>query len=164
MSVETFECNRCGAKIGMTGPGSGSDDDLSTEDYYDSEVEFHRSGECAPLDKVPAETEPDPRVVGLRLLADALESDPRLDSNIGASAYPFSIRFWAGDRDDVSRTLAAFTEVTGEGVDGDYYRVHGRIGGLYVHVAARASDIGGREVTREQTVFEVEPFLTGVSS
>lgn len=79
MSVETFECMGCGAKIGLTGPGSGSDEDLAAEEYFNSEIEYHQSGECTPIDKI--EVLPDPRaeyIASLLTAAGLLDSKPEL--------------------------------------------------------------------------------------
>lgn len=66
MSMTTYECSRCGAVFGIMGESTGTFDDLEAEDYFDSEVQRHESGECMP-------TPPEPTVEQLRrALADVL--------------------------------------------------------------------------------------------
>jgi hypothetical protein len=45
-TVTTYECRKCGARFGIAGENSGSDEDYAADDYYASEVERHESGEC----------------------------------------------------------------------------------------------------------------------
>jgi hypothetical protein len=35
--------------LGITGPGSGTEDDYAAEEHFDSEVEWHESGKCEPV-------------------------------------------------------------------------------------------------------------------
>lgn len=48
MSADWYTCSRCGAQMGIAGTSTGSDDDYATDDYFESEVERHESGECTP--------------------------------------------------------------------------------------------------------------------
>lgn len=46
MSVETYECDKCGARFGIAGVNTGSDEDYAADDYFNEQVEWHESGEC----------------------------------------------------------------------------------------------------------------------
>ena len=71
MSLETYECSRCGAAFGIAGENTGSDDDYAADEYYASEVEFHESGRCPSKLYQPA-----PVIPGAA--ADALAMSDRL--------------------------------------------------------------------------------------
>jgi len=167
MSADWFKCDRCGAHMGITGPGNGSDDDLAMEEYYDSEVEYHRSGQCTPATVEVAPT-PDPRaeyIAGLRKLADLLVAAPQLSlpEGNGPACYDDLDVHVHNGREEMAAWAALLTDAA-EGVAGSNYEITGRIHGVYISAFTGAASLGGREVTREQTVFEVEPFLSAVSS
>lgn len=48
--MSTFTCDRCGAKFGITdAPETPTDEDREAQGRYDDLVNWHESGECAPL-------------------------------------------------------------------------------------------------------------------
>jgi hypothetical protein len=51
-SVETYECEKCGAMFGIAGSYTGSPEDDAAEEFHREEIQRHESGECvaAPRD------------------------------------------------------------------------------------------------------------------
>lgn len=162
MSVDTYTCSHCGQWLGITGPGSGTDDDFAAEEHYASEVDYHERGECTPVAAVEVAPTPDPRaeyIAGLRALADLLETRTEIPLPMtGTSPYPHSFALWCPSRDQMQAAADAFEDAR-EGADGQAYRVMGKLRGLHVHASATADMLDGHTVTREVESFEVEPFL-----
>jgi hypothetical protein len=109
MSVETYDCRHCGARMGIAGDFS-SDDDYDTQAYFDEEVARHESGACvatAPIEVVPTL---DPRagfISGLQELAELLEWTPDLPlpSKIGTDGE-VAWNVWPSMVDDVTAEVA----------------------------------------------------------
>jgi hypothetical protein len=47
-NLSEYYCDKCDARFAIAGTSTGSDDDAAADDYFDSEVERHESGECSP--------------------------------------------------------------------------------------------------------------------
>jgi hypothetical protein len=45
-SSSNYDCRFCGARFGIAGVFTGSDDDQAAEEFYRSEVDYHEAGEC----------------------------------------------------------------------------------------------------------------------
>ena len=102
-------------------------------------------------------------IAGLRKLAAALEASPGLTHpSDGRSPYPFSLHVYVGTADEFREWASLLTSAS-EGIDGDTYRLVGALNGLHLSVSVAAKNVG-RTVTREVETFEVEPFLSVVSS
>lgn len=163
MSVETYECTRCGAYLGITGPGSGSEDDYAAEEYFASEVEYHESGQCNPAAD-PARVE---YVAGLRALADLLESTPDLplptEREITWAAHTFQIYEGREPRETVA-TLARLlpgrlykNDPAKGGYAEQYFELTGKLYGLGLRVWAERSEVCRRVVTGTREVTETVP-------
>lgn len=46
MTFDEYACDKCGAKFGIFGESTGSDDDLAADMHYNEQVEWHQSGAC----------------------------------------------------------------------------------------------------------------------
>lgn len=103
--------------------------------------------------------------LGLRIIAEAVEADAALEIPwTGGEFSPFAI--FADSRDEMAawaRWLDDGAKEIGIRPGGEYYKITGHIGGVRVELNVPAFKVGN-PVTREQTVFEVEPFLAAASS
>jgi hypothetical protein len=179
MSVELYTCNRCGATLGITGPGSGTEDDYAAEEHFDSEVEYHESGKCAPAVVVPIEafsspvditadgrftTAPpvvkaDPRaeyVAGLRALADLLEANPALPlPHHGASPDYSRLAVFARNKDDLLAWARAIPGRKDKNVtDSESYgfELLGNLRGLHLLIYGQRAEVCTRVVTGTREV------------
>lgn len=96
-------------------------------------------------------------IAGLRLLADALEAYPWIETPYTGQGDIHYLNVHGREGRDMS-TWARLLDDATEAPHGDYYTVKGRIGGVSVQVTARAEKVG-HMVTRTVEQFEVEPFL-----
>lgn len=161
MSLETYECSRCGAKLGITGPGSGTEDDYAAEEYFASEVEYHETGQCAPRAvEVAPVAKPDPRaeyIAGLRALADLLEQNEILPLPYEGTSS--ELTFFTYEREQAqafARLLPGKVdkEVTDSNSFG--FELHGAIHGLRVLVYADREKVCRRVVKGVRTEVRTE--------
>lgn len=154
MSVSTYTCPNCGQWLGITGPGSGTDEDYAAEEHYASEVEYHESGQCAPVVAVEAAAAPDPRVAGLRALADLIESKGLTGRFCGDNeCFPLDIH--VDTKTEAAAWARALTDVTKRAAhSSDNMLINGRAGGVHVRVWVDRNEVcervvvGTREVTK----------------
>lgn len=45
-NTSAYSCGRCGARFGIAGTFTGSDEDIEAEELYRADVEYHETGLC----------------------------------------------------------------------------------------------------------------------
>jgi hypothetical protein len=171
MSVETYDCRHCGARMGIAGDFS-SDDDYDTQAYFDEEVARHESGACvatAPIEVVPTL---DPRagfISGLQELAELLEWTPDLPlpSKIGTDGE-VAWNVWPSMVDDVTAEVARIRRLlppalwtkndpTAGEYGAKYYELSAPLHGLTLTICTFREEVCERVVTGTREIEEDVP-------
>lgn len=155
MSSDTYTCSHCGQWLGITGPGSGTDEDYAAEEHYVAEVDYHERGECTPVAAVEAAPTPDPRaeyIAGLRALADLIESKGLTGRFCGdGELAPLDIH--VDTKTEAAAWARALTDVTKRAALGsDNMLIEGRAGGVYMRVWVDRNEVCERVSTGFTTV------------
>lgn len=170
MSIETYDCAKCGASFGIAGENSGSYDDVAADYFFGKQIEWHESGQCVPAAVEPEPVKPDPRteyIAGLHALAAWLTEHPEVPLPYGAGTSDLfdseKVTFYLRTREQM-RTFARLfpgrlDKRTWERRDGDGGRMelHGHLAGLHLYASVERDEVCERIVTGTRQVTEEVP-------